>query len=317
MHVTCPQCQSVYDIDVSLIPENGRKVKCGECSNLWTVNKPLKVNESAKPEVESSAVKKNVPARNDKKSVQKKSRAKEGKVETKVQNAVEKLAERTTAARAKKHVERDEEVKSNGSKVSEGSLSEKTAKQAPAKKAKTEVISKEIREKTDIERSASSTQSDQAETASPSIENPKNKTQIFKKAVKAEVEEPKTRVDRDSSQQKFNKMGLNETDAQLSEVPAAPSLIETKPVQSEITSVNEAVQKKRTLGSVFWSCLASISVLCLILLLIRIGADKISESIPSIESALTAYSDYFDMVVATISTMVQGVVEQVKQIFFS
>ena len=37
MLISCPKCHSVYDITNKKIPENGKKFKCAECGDIWTV----------------------------------------------------------------------------------------------------------------------------------------------------------------------------------------------------------------------------------------------------------------------------------------
>ncbi len=35
MIITCPNCNKKFNIDVSLIPENGRLLQCGSCNHKW------------------------------------------------------------------------------------------------------------------------------------------------------------------------------------------------------------------------------------------------------------------------------------------
>lgn len=37
MLISCPKCRSVYDISNKKVSENGKKFKCAECGNIWTV----------------------------------------------------------------------------------------------------------------------------------------------------------------------------------------------------------------------------------------------------------------------------------------
>lgn len=37
MLISCPKCMAVYDIATDRIPEQGRRFKCIECGNVWTV----------------------------------------------------------------------------------------------------------------------------------------------------------------------------------------------------------------------------------------------------------------------------------------
>ena len=52
MIITCPNCKKKFKIDPSLIPEDGRDLKCGSCDHIWLykvedVNStPLTLNEN-------------------------------------------------------------------------------------------------------------------------------------------------------------------------------------------------------------------------------------------------------------------------------
>jgi predicted Zn finger-like uncharacterized protein len=35
MIISCPNCNKQFKINPSLIPDNGRDVKCGSCDNVW------------------------------------------------------------------------------------------------------------------------------------------------------------------------------------------------------------------------------------------------------------------------------------------
>ena len=35
MIITCPSCKKKFEIDASLIPEEGRDLQCGSCQHLW------------------------------------------------------------------------------------------------------------------------------------------------------------------------------------------------------------------------------------------------------------------------------------------
>ena len=35
MIITCPNCNKKFEIDSSLIPENGRLLQCGSCNHKW------------------------------------------------------------------------------------------------------------------------------------------------------------------------------------------------------------------------------------------------------------------------------------------
>ena len=52
MIITCPNCKKKFNIDPTLIPEDGRDLKCGSCNHIWVykvqdVNlKPLTLNDN-------------------------------------------------------------------------------------------------------------------------------------------------------------------------------------------------------------------------------------------------------------------------------
>ena len=35
MIITCPNCEKKFQIDPSLVPEEGRELQCGSCQNVW------------------------------------------------------------------------------------------------------------------------------------------------------------------------------------------------------------------------------------------------------------------------------------------
>ena len=52
MIITCPNCKKKFNIDPTLIPEDGRDLKCGSCDHVWLYkiedvnSKPLILNEN-------------------------------------------------------------------------------------------------------------------------------------------------------------------------------------------------------------------------------------------------------------------------------
>ena len=58
MIVTCPNCKKKFTIDPTLIPEDGRDLKCGSCNHVWfykiedVSSKPLTLNENNNNEIE-------------------------------------------------------------------------------------------------------------------------------------------------------------------------------------------------------------------------------------------------------------------------
>ena len=45
MIITCPNCNKQFKIDNSLIPDEGRDLRCGSCSHIWFYNIQEKNNE--------------------------------------------------------------------------------------------------------------------------------------------------------------------------------------------------------------------------------------------------------------------------------
>ena len=68
MIITCPNCNKKFKIDPTLIPEDGRDLKCGSCDHVWLYkvedmsSMPLTLNENVdKNEIEPDKIeKKNV-----------------------------------------------------------------------------------------------------------------------------------------------------------------------------------------------------------------------------------------------------------------
>ena len=52
MIITCPNCNKKFKIDTSLIPKDGRDLKCGSCDHVWLYkvkdvdSMPLRINEN-------------------------------------------------------------------------------------------------------------------------------------------------------------------------------------------------------------------------------------------------------------------------------
>ena len=52
MIITCPSCKKKFNIDINLIPSEGRDLQCGSCEHIWfykkqePISEPLQINES-------------------------------------------------------------------------------------------------------------------------------------------------------------------------------------------------------------------------------------------------------------------------------
>ena len=65
MIITCPNCNKKFKIDPTLIPEDGRDLKCGSCGHVWLYkvedmsSMPLTLNENVdKNEIEPDKIEK-------------------------------------------------------------------------------------------------------------------------------------------------------------------------------------------------------------------------------------------------------------------
>ena len=51
MIITCPSCKKKFNIDINLIPSEGRNLQCGSCEHIWfykkvdTIPEPLQIDE--------------------------------------------------------------------------------------------------------------------------------------------------------------------------------------------------------------------------------------------------------------------------------
>ena len=35
IHITCPNCKKIFEVEDNLIPSEGREVKCSACDTIW------------------------------------------------------------------------------------------------------------------------------------------------------------------------------------------------------------------------------------------------------------------------------------------
>ena len=46
MIITCPSCKKKFNIDINLIPSEGRNLQCGSCDHVWLYKKQSPISES-------------------------------------------------------------------------------------------------------------------------------------------------------------------------------------------------------------------------------------------------------------------------------
>tara|TARA_B100000902_G_scaffold392763_2_gene445707 strand:- start:6147 stop:6638 length:492 start_codon:yes stop_codon:yes gene_type:complete len=46
MEIDCPICKKIFEVDISLIPENGRLLQCGSCNHKWFYKRKTIQNET-------------------------------------------------------------------------------------------------------------------------------------------------------------------------------------------------------------------------------------------------------------------------------
>ena len=59
MIVSCPSCKKKFNLDISLIPDEGRLLQCGTCDRKWHYSLPQDIkasNENISPNVSSSKI---------------------------------------------------------------------------------------------------------------------------------------------------------------------------------------------------------------------------------------------------------------------
>ncbi len=91
MIITCPNCKKKFQMDLTLIPVEGRDLQCGSCQNVWFYkaekenSSPLTLNEDfADKEIEDNFPKKNIEKtiKNKKSIIEEKPKNKEKKIKT-------------------------------------------------------------------------------------------------------------------------------------------------------------------------------------------------------------------------------------------
>ena len=89
MIITCPNCNKKFQIDATLVPEEGRDLQCGSCKYVWFYkaenenSSPLTLNEDlVNNEIKDNLSKKEIEniTDNNKSTIQEKSKNKEKKI---------------------------------------------------------------------------------------------------------------------------------------------------------------------------------------------------------------------------------------------
>ena len=76
MIITCPSCKKKFNIDINLIPAEGRHLQCGSCEHMWfykkqeSISEPLQINEDIpiKGNEDSDKLKDDKPINQEKKN---------------------------------------------------------------------------------------------------------------------------------------------------------------------------------------------------------------------------------------------------------
>jgi predicted Zn finger-like uncharacterized protein len=101
MIIICPNCNKKFQIDTSLVPEDGRDLQCGSCKHVWFYkvenenSSPLTINE----DLVNNEFKDNLPKKEienitekNKSTIQEKSKNKEKKI--KILRIIKKLRQK-------------------------------------------------------------------------------------------------------------------------------------------------------------------------------------------------------------------------------
>ena len=49
MIISCPSCDKEFEVDASLIPTEGKLLKCGACDRKWFFQKEVEIKEKELP----------------------------------------------------------------------------------------------------------------------------------------------------------------------------------------------------------------------------------------------------------------------------
>ena len=108
MIVTCPNCKKKFQIDATLIPEDGRDLQCGSCSHLWFYKEenkkssPLTLSEDiVNNEIIDNLTKKDTENKNDNslESIKEKVKNKEKKIKDTSDNKKNETRKKSTGSK--------------------------------------------------------------------------------------------------------------------------------------------------------------------------------------------------------------------------
>ena len=97
MIITCPNCEKKFQIDPTLVPENGRDLQCGSCNHAWfykpenQIEAPLSLNENTFVKTEKTKIETEV----QKIKINKETK-KEKKKEPRIKKEIPKIIEKPT-----------------------------------------------------------------------------------------------------------------------------------------------------------------------------------------------------------------------------
>ena len=108
MIVTCPNCKKKFQIDATLIPEEGRDLQCGSCTNVWFYKEdnknssPLTLSEDfVNNEIIDNLSKKDTENKNDnsQKLIKEKPKNKENKIKDTSDNKKKEIKKENTVSK--------------------------------------------------------------------------------------------------------------------------------------------------------------------------------------------------------------------------
>jgi len=108
MIVNCPNCKKKFQIDATLIPEDGRDLQCGSCSHLWFYKEenkkssPLTLSEDiVNNEIIDNLTKKDTENKNDNslESIKEKVKNKEKKIKDTSDNKKNETRKKSTGSK--------------------------------------------------------------------------------------------------------------------------------------------------------------------------------------------------------------------------